>query len=79
MGTMPDWFGPALISARHQDYLEHTFVLFRWFHRVFRRNCPACRWWHDSRRPLKSVERRSTSGNKRVTQGTKRTHAKRTS
>ena len=43
---IPDWLGPALAAARHQDELVAKPWWFRLLHHVLTwRRCEACMYW----------------------------------
>lgn len=47
---IPDWFGPSLGAAQHQDRMNTWPRWQRLFHRWFiAHRCPACRYWNGDR------------------------------
>lgn len=53
---MPEWFGPALAAAQHQDTINSWPKWARWMHKVFRSHkCPACQYWNGKRSANKQL------------------------
>lgn len=43
---LPDWFGPSLGAAQHQDQINSWPWWARFLHRTLRsKKCPACQYW----------------------------------
>ena len=41
--VMPDWFGPSMAAAQHQDALSRLPFWQRWLHQKFiAPRCPCC-------------------------------------
>ncbi len=52
MSEIPEWFGPALAVARHQDRLSAMPWLFRWLHKILiARRCQCCIEYKKWRKP----------------------------
>lgn len=54
MNKIPDWFGPALATAQHQDNLNNAYWWQRLLHRLFISwRCPCCQRWEEMNHPHK--------------------------
>jgi hypothetical protein len=48
--SIPNWFGPSLAAARHQDEINRWPLWQRLMHQWFvARKCPACMYWKGNR------------------------------
>lgn len=58
MMEIPDWFGPALAIAQHQDRINSWPAWQRWAHRLFVAwRCPCCKAARTGRVPRATGQR----------------------